>query len=155
MNYISDPNVTQDERTFATLAHALQTVGWWIAPLVIFLVKRESKFVKFHALQALLLQCCFVVLWMLVMTVMFTTMLTSFASNPNPQAPPLAIIVMFPVIWLAMMGGWVLMIVLTVLFSIKAGRGQWARYPLLGGLAMRILGISRAVDEPLSPLAAP
>ena len=47
---------TQDERTMALLAQVLQIVGWWIAPLVIFLIKRESKFVSFHALQALLLQ---------------------------------------------------------------------------------------------------
>ena len=40
----------------AILAHMLQTVGLWIAPLIIFVVKRESKFVSFHVLQALLLQ---------------------------------------------------------------------------------------------------
>ncbi len=42
---------TQDERTMGTLAHVLQLVGGWIAPLVIFLVKRNSRFVSFHALQ--------------------------------------------------------------------------------------------------------
>jgi len=56
---------TQDERTMALLAQVLQIVGWWIAPLVIFLIKRQSKFVSFHALQALLLQ----VLQMFVMGV--------------------------------------------------------------------------------------
>jgi len=48
--------LTLDERTMAILAHMLQTVGLWIAPLIIFVVKRESKFVSFHVLQALLLQ---------------------------------------------------------------------------------------------------
>ena len=28
--------ITQDERTMATLAHALQVAGWWIAPLIIY-----------------------------------------------------------------------------------------------------------------------
>jgi hypothetical protein len=42
--------ITQDERTMATLAHVLQMVGWWIAPLVIFLTHRKSRFVSFHAL---------------------------------------------------------------------------------------------------------
>ena len=51
----------------ATLAHVLQLVGWWIAPLVIFLVKRESRFVKFHALQALLLQLVYMVMFGLCM----------------------------------------------------------------------------------------
>src|SRR5262245_61665007 len=52
---------TQDERTMATLAHALQIIGSWIAPLVIFLIRRESRFVAFHALQALLLQILHVI----------------------------------------------------------------------------------------------
>ena len=47
---------TPDERTFALLAHMLQIMLSWIAPLAIFLIKRQSKFVSFHALQALLLQ---------------------------------------------------------------------------------------------------
>ena len=34
----------------AILAHVLQIVGWWIAPLIIFLLKRDSKFTSFHAL---------------------------------------------------------------------------------------------------------
>ena len=49
---------TLDERTMAILAHMLQIVGLWIAPLIIFVIKRESRFVSFHALQALLLQVC-------------------------------------------------------------------------------------------------
>jgi uncharacterized membrane protein len=45
--------ITSDEKTMATLAHVLQLVGGWIAPLIIYLVKRDSKFVAFHAMQAL------------------------------------------------------------------------------------------------------
>jgi uncharacterized membrane protein len=59
----SESVVTQDERTMATLAHALQVVGWWIAPLIIFLIHRKSRFVSFHALQALLLQIVYMVRW--------------------------------------------------------------------------------------------
>jgi hypothetical protein len=33
----------------ATLAHALQLIGSWIAPLIIFLIRRHSRFVSFHA----------------------------------------------------------------------------------------------------------
>ena len=36
---MAGPELTQDERTMATLAHVLQIVGMWIAPLIIFLVK--------------------------------------------------------------------------------------------------------------------
>ena len=43
---------TQDERTMATLAHALQFIGSWIAPLISFLMNRKSRFVSFPAVQA-------------------------------------------------------------------------------------------------------
>jgi hypothetical protein len=39
------------------------------------------------------------------------------------------------------MGFWVLMIVVAVVYSIKAGRGEWTGYPLLGRLAKRMLNL--------------
>ena len=61
------PEPTADEKTMATLAQVLQIIGSWIAPLVIYLLRRESKFVSFHALQALLWQVVILILWMGVM----------------------------------------------------------------------------------------
>ena len=62
-------DTTPDERTMATLAHALQLVGSWIAPLIIFLIRRRSRFVSFHALQALLLQIIHTIIVLVLMTV--------------------------------------------------------------------------------------
>src|SRR5215469_4194246 len=64
-------STTQDEHTMAVLAHVLQVVGSWIAPLVIFLLRPNSKFVRFHALQALLLQLLFLLFWGCVMVAYF------------------------------------------------------------------------------------
>ena len=44
---IGPVETTSDERTMAVLANALQMVGAWIGPLIILLVKRESRFVSF------------------------------------------------------------------------------------------------------------
>ena len=176
-NALYDP--TQDERTYATLAHALQMVGTWIAPLVILLAKgSSSKFVKFHAWQALLLQITTFLLVMLFMFGMFATMFATIpmqveqaqaSSAPCDQSPsttttpcdeqggsqdraparkrpaqapfPTAFFLVFPLFWLGYMGWWITMIVLTVLYSIKAGRGEWKGYPLLGRLAARFAGV--------------
>ena len=54
--------LTQDEKAYAGLAHALMISTWWIGPLVIFLTKRSSRFVSFHALQALFWQIIFTLL---------------------------------------------------------------------------------------------
>jgi uncharacterized membrane protein len=135
---------TPDERTMGTLAHVLQLVGGWIAPLVIFLVKRNSRFVSFHALQALLLQGLYILLMMLLMGVFLVVLMFSIAFHqPAAQNNPLpaGFIILFPMVWLAMMGWWVFMLVVAIVYGIKAGRGEWAEYPLLGPLARRILGI--------------
>ncbi len=127
----------------ATLAHALQVVGGWIAPLVIFFVRRESKFVSFHALQALLLQIvhvCFIGIFMAAwLTLIFTTIATHPATKSAP--PPFAFFLVFPLVWLGFMGTYALILVLAILYAIKAGRGEWAEYPVLGKLARKMLNI--------------
>lgn len=127
----------------ATLAHVLQLVGGFIAPLVILLVKRESRFVSFHALQSLLLQAVYFVLVMVLMAGIMTAVLGVALHQPaerHNSLPPVFIII-FPIFWLGMMGWWVLILVVAILYGIKAGRGEWAEYPVLGPLARKILKI--------------
>ena len=128
----------------ATLAHVLQLVGGWIAPLVIFLVKRNSRFVSFHALQALLLQGLYFLLMMLLMAAVFVTMIAGIAFHQRTTAQFCFLLhssCLFPVIWLGFMGWWVFILVVAIVYGIKAGRGEWAEYPLLGKLARQILHI--------------
>jgi uncharacterized protein len=135
----ADP--TPDERTMAILAHVLQVVGWWIAPLIIFLVKRESRFVSFHALQALFLQIIYAFVMMIIMVLWVGTAFLSMAHAaraPNTSPPP-AFFLVFPLMWLGFMGGWALMLVVAIVYGVKAGRGEWAEYPILGSLARRVL----------------
>lgn len=144
-------SVTQDERTMATLAHALQVVGWWIAPLIIFLVKRESRFVSFHALQALLLQIAYLILMGGFMVLWFATFFGLMLHQPgNNNAPPPAFFVMMPLIWLGFMGAWVAVLVVAIVYAIKAGRGEWANYPVIGKIARRILKMNATNPIPAS-----
>lgn len=136
-------DITQDERTMSILAHILQLVGWVIAPLIIFAIRRNSRFVCFHALQAVLLQCVYMLLGGSMMAVWFTFMLTTvFKGSANPHAaPPAILFLVFPLIWLGFMGMYALLYVVAILYAIKAGRGEWAEYPVLGRMARRILHI--------------
>ncbi len=132
---------TSDEKTFAVLAHVLQLVGWFIAPLIILLVKSRSKFVVFHALQALFLQ----IAYMLVAGSIMTAFIVSFfASLPamDSKHPPVAIFLAFPFFWMGMMLCYVLMLVLAIVFALRAGRGEWAAYPLIGRLAAKVAGVA-------------
>jgi uncharacterized protein len=132
--------ITQDERTMATLAHALQVVGWWIAPLIIFLVHRKSRFVSFHALQALLLQITNLVVMAGFMVLWFVMIFATIAhQSADKNAPPLALFVLIPIVWLGFMGMWITVLVIAIVYAIKAGRAEWANYPLIGRIARRLL----------------
>ncbi len=127
----------------AVLAHVLQVVGWWIAPLIIFLTKRESKFVSFHALQALLLQIAYMVMMGVFMVLSFAGvfLIMSHAPAAKDAPPPLGFFILMPIVWLGCMGMWVMMLVVAIVYGVKAGRGEWSEYPLLGRLSRRILNI--------------
>jgi uncharacterized membrane protein len=132
---------TLDERTMAILAHMLQIVGLWIAPLIIFVVKRESRFVSFHALQALLLQVAYMFLMGLGVVFWFGAVVLSMVSSHatgNSSSPP-AFFIFMPMLWLDWMSIWGAMVVIAIVYGVKAGRGEWAEYPFLGRLARRIL----------------
>ena len=126
-----------------TLAHVLQLVGGFIAPLILLLVKRDSRFVSFHALQALLLQAAYFVLIMVLMVGIMATVLGVVLHQPaeHHNSLPPAFVVIFPIVWLGMMGWWVLILGVAIVYGIPAGRGAWAEYPLLGRLARKILRI--------------
>jgi len=139
--------LTPDETTMAALAHLLQPMTWWIGPLIIYFIKRESKFVAFHAMQALLWQIIRILIYVICFGGVFVFIFTVVVPHANEQSgnqmPP-KFIAGFIVSWLILYGGMMLTMVvdltLSILFGIKAGRGQWAEYPLLGRWARRIVG---------------
>ena len=124
----------------ATLAHALQVVGWWIAPLIIFLIHRKSRFVSFHALQALLLQITYLILMGGFMFLWFGSFFVLMAhQQADKAAPSPAFFILMPLIWLGFMSMFVLVLVVAIVYAIKAGRGEWANYPVIGVIARRLL----------------
>jgi uncharacterized Tic20 family protein len=125
---------TEDERTMAMLAHLLMAFSGFIGPLVIFCVKQNSRFVRFHSLQALIWHVIYLGLTFVFMAVFFIVMMTSLIHNPpQPHSqPPPAFVYVFPFIWLGFMGGWVVNVILGAVYAIKANRGEWATYPVYG-----------------------
>jgi hypothetical protein len=49
--------------------------------------------------------------------------------------------IFLPLAWLGLMGLWVGTLVIAIIYAIKAGRGEWADYPVLGKLARKMLKI--------------
>ena len=118
----------------ALLAHILGIFSGFIAPLIFFLVKKDSKFVSFHALQALAWHIVYFVCVFGAVMIFFVSMITSgvFADHSR-GGPPIAFLGFFGFFWLIVMGGAILNITLGVVYGIKANKGEWAQLPLLGG----------------------
>jgi uncharacterized Tic20 family protein len=96
---------TSDERTLAILAHALTLVAQFLAPLIIYLVKKDdSKFVADQAKESLNFQ----ITVFLTCIVLIITVIGIF------------------IIWLVVIAA----TIFVILASIKASEGKLYRYPL-------------------------
>ncbi len=144
------PNVSDNDRVLASLAHAgillgllTSGLGGPIAALVIWLVKRdESPWVAFQALQALIYQLigiavafvsmiCWLVLW-------FASMIPLMASPGEPAGPPPGFFLSFSLLCVPFF-----LSILWTLYglwgALRAWQGEDFRYVVLGdALASRI-----------------
>jgi uncharacterized membrane protein len=99
----------------ANVAGLLCYVGWWVSGLVFILIEKESKFVRFHAIQSI---CVFGVL-------------------------TIAMIVLgwIPVLGVALVGLiWVLGVVLWIILMVKAYQGTMFKLPWAGDFAEKRAG---------------
>ena len=95
---------TSDEKTMAILSHALTLVVGFLAPLIIYLVKKdESEFVREHAKESLNFQIT-------IYIVMFGLFIT---------------IIGILLIWLVGL----LALAFVIIASIKSGEGKMYKYP--------------------------
>src|SRR5579859_1789287 len=123
------PTPTHDERSMGLLVHVLGIFSGFLAPLIIYAVKRDSKFVSFHALQSLFWHLLYWVVTIVFMLLFFVVFFTSVASQVAHQqhsalGPPPVFFFIFPVFWVVWMLLWVLNLVLGIVFAVKANAGE-------------------------------
>jgi uncharacterized membrane protein len=119
-------HTSSDDRLWATLAYVLAVFFPFAAPLIIFFVKRDSRFVAFHALQALFIELGIVVVGFAVAVI--AAVLGFFG--------PL-VVLSLPLVFLAWaLGavGWLFKIVA----AIRCSSGDWYRVPFVAPYAERI-----------------
>lgn len=131
MSYPQDSSLTTDEKLWGMLAHLLTLLGYvvslgqYIAPLVIYLVyKDRSKFVAFHALQALFFQ----LLALAVSVVLVILTLVTLG---------VGLIIVIPAA-IALM---IAVLVYTIWAAIEANRGVWFELPFAGQWARSVMGL--------------
>ncbi len=129
----------------AMLAYILSIFAGWLAPLIIWAIKKDSKFVAFHALQILFWHLLYMVVLMFAMAFFMVGMMASIfnsVGHQHPGAPPPAFFVFMPLYFLTFMGGWLVNMVVGIVYAIKAKNGEWTRIVLVGRWARRAAALS-------------
>lgn len=99
---------TSDETGIAVLAHLGGLIGSFLVPLIIYLIKRdESPFLRHHAAEALNFQLTLMIAYTVSFVLLF--LLIGFILLP-----------------LLLVGS----LVLTIVASMAASRGEWYQYPM-------------------------
>jgi uncharacterized Tic20 family protein len=123
----------------AMLAELLQLFSWFIGPLIIFLVKRDSPFVRFHALQAMLWQ----VVMAMFYVIFFVVVIAMAVAMPKSGGAAAAVPVLFMISFYALAGIFsIANFVVAIYFAVKANSGAWASYPVIGSIARSLLGLN-------------
>jgi uncharacterized membrane protein len=113
------PELTQDDKTLAMLAYLLGIFTGFLGPLILWAIKKDqSKFVAFHALQALFLHSVVVLGYILSSLLVFV--LIGFLTYP---------------------AFFVLGLVFSIVAGLAANRGEWYEIPIIGPFTRRQTGV--------------
>lgn len=137
------PPATRDECTLGMLAHILQIFSWFIGPGIIFLVRRDSKFVRYHALQALFFQCLVIIVGV---ASLLTLLAGAFVGLAHRGATAASAAIALPILFMVVLWGgaaltWILNLVLGIVYGLRANNGEWAGYPGVKYLAAKVAGV--------------
>jgi uncharacterized membrane protein len=107
----------------ANIAALISYLAGWVSGLIFFLIEKESRFVRFHAMQSILLNVAIVAL--LIVVNIFGVILAMMRLG-------LILVLLWPIVGLALLAAWIFCI-------IKAYQGQEFKLPLIGDMAAKIV----------------
>ena len=108
----------------------------WVIALISVIMEKENRFVRFHAIQALLYNAAFIVLYVvlaivqIIITVVFGV--AAAAAGDAGGAIGLILSLISLLIWMVVP---LIMLIGIILAAIKAYQGQMYKLPIIGNLA--------------------
>ena len=115
------------------VAAGVSYIFGWLSGLIFFLMEKQNKFVRFHAMQSICLGVLAAVLGFVYSFLVAGALATATAA-PNAAAGGLGIMgMLFMLIWLAFFVVWVICL-------IQAFSGKWFKIPVIGDMAMKWAG---------------
>jgi uncharacterized membrane protein len=115
------------------IAALISYVFGWISGLVFFLIEKDSKLVRFHAMQSILFCVLVAVLGIALWVVTFLFLLVG-AMLPDIMGSLLSLLGTF--IWLIFS---VALLIAWILCLVRAYQGQFFKLPVIGNMAEKIV----------------
>ena len=111
------------------IAALLSYIFGWVSGLIFFLMEKDSRLVRFHAMQSILLNVSFGVTAIILWIVLFILVMV-FAMISDTLVTLLSILSLL--IWLVFLLGIAIAVILCL---VKAFQGQYFKLPIIGNLA--------------------
>ena len=105
----------------ANVAALLSYLFGWVSGLIFYLIEKDSRFVRFHAMQSLLLNGSVIVV---VIALMIVNTILAFISG--------TLAALFGLLWFVIMIGFFAM---AIFCMVKAYQGQMFKLPVIGDIA--------------------
>ena len=111
------------------VASLLSYIFGWVSGLIFFLIEKDSRLVRFHAMQSILLNVLFVVLFIVLWV---ASMIVLVVSSQLPGALAMIINLIVTLLWIAL---WIGLLVLVIFCLVKAYQRQYFKLPIIGNFA--------------------
>lgn len=110
-----------------------------ILAIISLIMEKENRFVKFHALQSILLHVAAVVCWIAIWILGVILMVAGVAAAAATDSGALGGLggMLFGLLWLVFV---VLYLVALILSAVKAYQGNMFKLPIIGGMAEKWTG---------------
>jgi uncharacterized membrane protein len=111
------------------IAALLSYVFGWVSGLVFFLIEKNSRFVRFHAMQSLILSGGFgIIMFILWFVAVVLSLIVGYASNLLGSLVWLLAMLLISVISIGVLIGWIMCL-------IKAFNKEYFKLPFIGNYA--------------------
>jgi len=105
-----------------------------IIALIVFIIEKDNRFARFHALQSLLYHVAWVVIF-IVLGIVFAILSILLAAILGSTAGSI-LGLLITLLWLGAVG---LYILLAIVAAVKAYGGNWFKLPVLGNMTEKIV----------------
>jgi uncharacterized membrane protein len=114
-----------DENVAALLSY----IFGWVSGLIFFLIEKDSRLVRFHAMQSILLNVLFIILWFVVWIVTVVLWIAAAAIGDVVGA----IVSILSTLIFVVFG--IAALIAVIMCLVKAYQGQYFKLPIIGNFA--------------------